>query len=263
MSTRTHHHKKRFGQHFLHDDNIIRKLLRAIRPEPGQSFIEIGPGEGALTLPLLAESKALTAIELDRDLIDNLKRKAEKVGSLRLIQADVLEVDLGSLDLPSPWRVVGNLPYNISTPLMFHLLKWADRISDMHFMVQKEVAQRILAGPDSKQYGRLSVMIQYYCETEYLFDVPPGCFTPPPRVDSAIIRLRPHARPPFPVSDVDHLAQVVQSAFGQRRKTIGNSLKGLIERDRLQALGIDPRLRAENLSPEDYSRIANDMEKPS
>jgi 16S rRNA (adenine1518-N6/adenine1519-N6)-dimethyltransferase len=260
MSSSPHRHKKRFGQHFLHDDNIIRKLLRAVGPEPGQPFIEIGPGEGALTLPLLAQCGALTAIELDRDLIERLQRKAGAVGELRLIQADVLEVDLAALELPTPWRVVGNLPYNISTPLMFHLLQWADRIADMHFMVQKEVAQRIIAGPGSKHYGRLSVMIQYHCETEYLFAVPPGCFTPPPKVDSAIIRLRPHARPPFPVRDVDRLARLLQAAFGQRRKTIGNSLKGLIGRERLQALGIDPKLRAENLSPQQYSRMANDQE---
>ena len=258
-----HHHRKRFGQHFLRDENIIHKLLQAIRPEPGQSLIEIGPGQGALTLPLLQQCRELTAIELDRDLIESLRRRAESIGRLRLIQADILRVDLATLDLPPPWRVVGNLPYNISTPLMFHLLQWSDRIEDMHFMLQKEVAQRIIAAPDNKHYGRLSVMMQYHCETEYLFDVPPGCFKPPPKVDSGIIRLRPHVRPPFPVADVDRLAAIVQSAFGQRRKTIANSLRGWVDRDTLQKLGIDPQARAENLSLDDYSRICNATEADS
>ncbi len=263
MPKPSHRHKKRFGQHFLHDDNIIRKLLRAIRPQPGQSFLEIGPGQGALTLPLLEQCRELTAIELDRDLIESLQRRAETVGRLHLINADILQVDFSTLELPTPWRVVGNLPYNISTPLMFHLLQWADRIEDMHFMLQKEVAERIIAVPGSKHYGRLSVMMQYHCETEYLFDVPPGCFTPPPKVDSAIIRLRPHEQPPFPVAELERLAGIVQSAFGQRRKTIANSLRDWIDRDTLQSLGIDPKARAENLSPGDYSRICNATETDS
>jgi len=259
-SAPTHRPRKRFGQHFLHDGNIIRKLIAAIHPEPGQSLLEIGPGQGALTLPLLEQCRELTAIELDRDLIESLQHRAEPIGRLRLIQADILKVDLGELPLQPPLRVVGNLPYNISTPLMFHLLKWRDRIADMHFMLQKEVAERIIASPGSKHYGRLSVMMQYHCETEYLFDVPPGCFTPPPKVDSAIIRLRPWPRLPHPVTDSDRLSALVQAAFGQRRKTISNSLKAFIDADGLRRLGIDPRSRAENLSLQDYSRIANAAE---
>jgi len=258
-----HRPRKRFGQHFLHDRNIIHKLLAALRPEPGQSLLEIGPGQGALTLPLLERCHELTAIELDRDLIETLAQKAEALGRLHLINADILRIDLGNLDLPPPLRIVGNLPYNISTPLMFHLLNWRDRIADMHFMLQKEVAERIIATPGSHHYGRLSVMMQYHCATEYLFDVPPGCFTPPPKVDSAIIRLRPHAQLPWPVANEAHLGRIVQSAFGQRRKTVSNSLKGYIDGDGLRALGIDPKARAENLSPDDYSRIANATETPA
>ncbi len=256
----THRPRKRFGQHFLHDRNIIRKLLAAIRPEPGQSLLEIGPGQGALTLPLLEQAGELTAIELDRDLIDELQRRTEPVGQLHLIQSDILKVDLSELPLPPPLRVVGNLPYNISTPLMFHLLQWRDRITDMHFMLQKEVAERIIARPGGKHYGRLSVMMQYHCETEYLFDVPPGCFSPPPKVDSAIIRLRPWTQLPHPVADTERLGQLVQAAFGQRRKTVSNSLKAFVDADELRRLGIDPKSRAENLSLEDYTRIANATE---
>ncbi len=261
--TGTHRPRKRFGQHFLHDRNIVRKLLAAIRPEPGQSLLEIGPGQGALTLPLLEQCGELTAIELDRDLIDELQRRAESIGRLHLIQADILKVDLSELPLSPPLRVVGNLPYNISTPLMFHLLQWRDRIADMHFMLQKEVAERIIARPGGKHYGRLSVTMQYHCETEYLFDVPPGCFSPPPKVDSAIIRLRPWDRLPHPVANTERLGQLVQAAFGQRRKTVSNSLKAFVDANALRRLGIDPKARAENLSLEDYCRIANAMETRS
>ncbi len=264
MSPPKHHSpKKRFGQHFLHDSNIVHKLISAIRPEPGQSLLEIGPGQGALTLPLLEQCGELTAIELDRDLIDDLQRRAEGVGRLHLINADILKVDLSALPLSPPLRIAGNLPYNISTPLMFHLLNWRDRIADMHFMLQKEVAERIIAAPGGKHYGRLSVMMQYHCATEYLFAVPPGCFSPPPKVDSAIIRLRPWPEPPFPVRDPEHLGRIVQAAFGQRRKTLGNALKGLVGREALEAIGIDPGTRAERLSVEDFTRIANIQETPT
>ena len=251
-----HRARKRFGQHFLHDQNIIRRMLDAIDPQPGQSLIEIGPGRGALTLPLLERCRELTAIELDRDLIALLEQKVQGLGTLHLISADVLKIALPTLDLPPPLRLVGNLPYNISTPLMFHMLEYRELIQDMHFMVQKEVAQRIIARPGGKDYGRLSVMMQYHCDCEYLFDVAPGCFTPPPRVDSAIIRLLPHAAPPYQVEDVEQLALVVQCAFSQRRKTIHNSLKKLIDTSTIAELGIDPNARAENLSVADFARLS-------
>lgn len=252
-----HKARKRFGQHFLHDQNIIQKMLRAINPQPGESLVEIGPGQGALTFPLLERCHKLTAIELDKDLIPILQRQAPQFGELTLINQDILQTDLGALELTPPVRIVGNLPYNISTPLMFHLLAQSDQVKDMHFMVQKEVAQRIVAHCGDRHYGRLSIMMQYYCRSEYLFDVAPGCFSPPPKVDSAIIRLVPHTSPSVTVNDLDVLSEVVKMAFNQRRKTIANSLKKRLRREQITALQIDPRLRAENLSLDDFARLAN------
>ncbi len=254
-----HRARKRFGQHFLHDQNIIQKMLRAINPQAGDTLIEIGPGQGALTYPLLERCNQLTAIELDKDLIPILQQESAKHGELKLINQDILNTDISALGLAPPFRIVGNLPYNISTPLMFHLLEQSASIKDMHFMVQKEVAQRIIASTGDKHYGRLSIMMEYYCASEYLFDVAPGCFSPPPKVDSAIIRLTPHDQPPVSVSDLAILADVVKAAFSQRRKTIGNSLKGLFERDQIETARIDPKLRAENLSLQDFSRLANQL----
>ena len=250
-----HKARKRFGQHFLHDNNIIDKILRSIAVTEGDSFLEIGPGQGALTFPLLAQCKKLTAVELDRDLIPLLNKKAEKYGDLTVINADVLNFELNSLPGDKRYRVVGNLPYNISTPLMFHLLNSIERIQDMHFMVQKEVAQRIVAEVGSQHYGRLSVMIQYQCQCQYLFDVAPGCFTPPPKVDSAIIRLLPRIQAEFEIGDIDLFSKIVQSAFGQRRKTISNSLKSIVSSDIFELSGINKKLRAENLSGHDFAQL--------
>lgn len=260
-----HKTRKRFGQHFLHDQNIIRKLLSAVNPQPTDTLIEIGPGTGALTFPLLERCTELTAIELDRDLIPLLQQNSKPHGKLHLINSDILQIDMSALDLKPPFRLVGNLPYNISTPLMFHMLEYHELIKDMHFMVQKEVAQRIIALPNqpktnSKHYGRLSVMMQYHCHCEYLFDVPPGCFSPPPKVDSSIIRLIPHASPPVQVNDMETLSDVVKAAFNQRRKTIGNSLGKLISREQIQSLGIDPGTRAENLTLDDFAKLSNTVE---
>ena len=257
-----HKARKRFGQHFLHDQNIIRKLLSALNPKPTDTLIEIGPGEGALTFPLLERCSELTAIELDRDLIPILQQNSKPFGQLNLINSDILKIDMSALSLDPPFRLVGNLPYNISTPLMFHMLEYHQLIKDMHFMVQKEVAQRIIALPNqpsanSKHYGRLSVMMQYHCHCEYLFDVPPGCFSPPPKVDSSIIRLIPHATPPVQVTDMDAFAAVVLSAFNQRRKTISNSLGKLLTRDQILSLDIDPGARAENLTLKDFAQLSN------
>jgi len=263
-----HRARKRFGQHFLHDQNIIRKLLSAMNPQPSDSIIEIGPGEGALTFPLLQRCKELTAIELDRDLIPLLQKNSKPYGTLHLINSDVLQVDMSQLALTAPYRLAGNLPYNISTPLMFHMLKFRELIQDMHFMVQKEVAERIIAHPDqpnrnSKHYGRLSVMMQYHCHSEYLFDVPPGCFSPPPKVDSAIIRLIPHTKPPVTVNDMETFAALVQAAFNQRRKTISNSLKLFVDRTTMLSLDIDPGSRAENLGLQHFAQLSNHSIKPA
>lgn len=258
-----HKARKRFGQHFLHDRNIIECLLRAINPQAGEKLLEIGPGQGALTFPLLRECKSLIAVELDRDLIPLLRQKSADLGQLEVINADILEFELSSLGVEETYRVVGNLPYNISTPLMFHLLKSVDRIQDMHFMVQKEVALRIVASPGDANYGRLSVMLQYLCQTEYLFDVAPASFTPPPRVDSAVVRLIPHASPIHDIGDHALFSKIVQSAFSQRRKTIANSLKAVVERDLLISCNIDPGLRAENLSVGDFAKLSKACGRPT
>lgn len=251
-----HRARKRFGQHFLHDSNVVECILRALDPKPGDRLLEIGPGQGALTYPLLERCGSLLAIELDRDLIPALRATAEPLGDLQLINADILEFNFSGLPGSGRYRVVGNLPYNISTPLMFHLLDSVQRIEDMHFMVQKEVALRIVASPDDANYGRLSVMLQYRCDCEYLFDVAPGCFTPPPKIVSAVIRLRPLPVPRCDVGDEAQFARLVQTAFSQRRKTIANSLKSMLDREALHSCGIDPGLRAENLGIDQFACLS-------
>lgn len=251
-----HRARKRFGQHFLHDQNVIESILRSINPRPGENLIEIGPGQGALTYPLLKTCHELIAIELDRDLVPVLKRESSAYGKLEVINADILEFDMASLGADKKFRLVGNLPYNISTPLMFHMLESMAQIEDMHFMVQKEVALRIVAGPGNGNYGRLSVMLQCRCECQYLFDVAPGSFTPSPRVDSAVVRMIPLAEPEHDLGDEANFAAIVQTAFGQRRKTISNSLKTLVSRELIEACDIDPGLRAENLTIGDFARLS-------
>lgn len=251
-----HHARKRFGQHFLHDQNVIESILRAIDPRPGENLLEIGPGQGALTYPLLQRCDKLIAIELDRDLVPVLARQAPNFGVLEIINADILEFELSSIPGNRTFRVVGNLPYNISTPLMFHLLESVRQIQDMHFMVQKEVALRIVATPGEPNYGRLSVMLQYQCDCQYLLDVPPGCFRPPPRVDSAVIRLTPFSSPQYDVGDYNRFTGIVRAAFSQRRKTISNSLKTVVDRKTILACEIDPGARAENLAVADFARLS-------
>jgi 16S rRNA (adenine1518-N6/adenine1519-N6)-dimethyltransferase len=251
-----HRARKRFGQNFLHDQGVIHRIVSSINPRPGQSLVEIGPGRGALTLPLLEACGKLTAIELDRDLIPLLEKKAATVGDLKLVNQDVLQLDLSSLQLEPPLRIVGNLPYNISTPLMFHLLEYSGLISDMTFMLQKEVAERILASPGDKHYGKLSVMMSCHCDGDFLLDVPPASFSPRPKVNSAVIRLRPLTQPRINPDDLPRLEQVVTAAFGQRRKTIANSLKNLLDRDRITDLGLDPGARAETLSLNQFALLA-------
>ena len=251
-----HQARKRFGQHFLHDQTVIEAILRAIDPRPGENLLEIGPGQGALTYPLLQRCDKLIAVELDRDLIPVLSKQAANLGRLEIINADILEFELSSIPGNKTFRVLGNLPYNISTPLMFHLLESVQQIQDMHFMVQKEVALRIVANPGEANYGRLSVMLQYQCDCQYLLDVAPSSFKPPPRVDSAVIRLVPFNRPKHDVGDYKHFSSIVQAAFGQRRKTISNSLKSVLDRNTIMACEIDPGLRAENLSVADFARLS-------
>lgn len=251
--------RKRFAQHFLQDGMIIEGIIQALAPQPEDHLIEIGPGQGALTFPLLKKINQLEVIELDRDLIPILKKKsAQQKNHLEIYHHDVLDFDFSSLKTDERLlRIVGNLPYNISTPLIFHLLQFAFIISDMLFMVQKEVAERLVAKTNTRAYGRLSVMVQYYCSTELLFHVPPTAFYPPPKVESSIIRLRPYQTLPFQVAN-DHLfARLVKQAFNQRRKTLRNSLKEMIRKEELDDLGIASHLRAENLSVEEFVKIAN------
>jgi len=258
--TRTAHApRKRFGQHFLHDPGILRRIVELISPQPGERLVEIGPGEGALTLPLLRAARRLTAIELDRDLIEPLRAKAQGIGEIEVIAADVLTVDFTALASGGTLRLVGNLPYNISTPILFHCLEHAAAIADMHFMLQKEVVDRMAAAPGSKTYGRLSVMLQLRCTVEPLLRVPPGAFRPPPKVDSAVVRLAPLPPAALPDVDGDLLAQVVRAAFGQRRKTLGNALSDLARAEDLVAAGVDPRARAEQLEPGAFVAIARHL----
>jgi len=253
-----HTPRKRFGQNFLHDHNIIYNIISSIQAKPDEHWVEIGPGQGALTEPLLRQGLRLDVVELDRDLVVLLKVKFGQNDHLKIHSADALKFDFSALvETNEKLRIIGNLPYNISTPLMFHLLKYATCIQDMHFMLQKEVVDRICAAPGSKKYGRLSVMMQYYCATELLFDVPPESFDPAPKVMSAIVRLVPHQQPPVVVNDIGMLNRVVTQAFSQRRKTLRNSLKKLIEEDAIASLNIDPTLRAEALSLSDFAKLSN------
>ena len=250
-----HRAKKRFGQHFLHDPIIIEKIVRAIAPRDDDRLIEIGPGLGALTRPLLAAAGKLTVIEIDRDIIPRLQPLC--AAGLRIVEADALEVDYGALaPAGKQIRVAGNLPYNISTPLLFHLLGFAQHIHDMHFMLQKEVVERMCAAPGSEAYGRLSVSLAARAEVSYLFHVGPGAFKPPPQVDSAVARIRP--RPPdFTLRDWGAFDRVVAAAFSQRRKTLSNSLRSLLAADQIKSAGIDPGLRAEKLSAAEFAALAN------
>jgi 16S rRNA (adenine1518-N6/adenine1519-N6)-dimethyltransferase len=252
--------KKRFGQNFLHDHNIIQKIIHVIEPKQSDNFVEIGPGKGALTTQLLPLVSKLDAVELDRDLIPELTANCSNYNNLTVYQADALEFNIAILPKAQKARIVGNLPYNISTPLIFHLLDQIDEIEDMHFMLQKEVAERIAAKPNNKIYGRLSVMVQYFCQPELLFIVKPAAFYPIPKVDSCFLRLVPHKKIPHPVKDPNLLSKIVKQAFGQRRKTITNSLRSLIASDQLRQLDIDPKLRAENLSIIDFVKICNLLE---
>lgn len=235
---------------------MIARIAAAIDPRPGQHLVEIGPGTGALTRPLLERAGTLAAIEIDRDLAARLTQTFAHAGQLVMHNNDVLEVDFGALAGGRRLRLVGNLPYGISTPILFHLYEYADRIEDMVFMLQKEVAARLAARPGGKDYGRLSVMIQWRFAVEELFDVGAGAFTPPPKVDSTVVRLRPQA-PPLPLADTACFGRIVQAAFGQRRKTLRNALRGLITDGQFARAGIDPKRRAETLAPVEFARLAN------
>ncbi|QIQ21654.1 16S rRNA (adenine(1518)-N(6)/adenine(1519)-N(6))-dimethyltransferase RsmA [Zophobihabitans entericus] len=254
-----HFARKRFGQNFLHDDYIIESIVAAIQPKNGQALVEIGPGLAALTLPVARQVDHLTVIEIDRDLAARLATHPKLGDKLTIIQQDAMTINFDELakQAGQPLRIFGNLPYNISTPLMFHLFSYYDAIADMHFMLQKEVVNRLVAAPNSKAYGRLSVMAQYYCQIIPVLEVPPTAFKPAPKVDSAVVRLAPHAMIPNPVKDIKVLGHITTQAFNQRRKTIRNSLGQLFTAEQFDSLNIDANLRAENLSVAQYCALAN------
>jgi 16S rRNA (adenine1518-N6/adenine1519-N6)-dimethyltransferase len=252
--------RKRFGQNFLIDQQVISDIVNAVAPQRGDCVVEIGPGLGALTDPLLARLDHLQVVEIDRDIIARLRKRypAEK---LTIHEGDALAFDFAALagNGSTGMHIVGNLPYNISTPLLFHLAGFAEHVRDMHFMLQKEVVERMVAEPGSNDFGRLSVMLQYRFVMDWLIDVPPESFAPAPKVDSAVVRLIPRPAAELSVKDDGKFAAVVQAAFGQRRKMLRNNLKGILDDAGFVTLGITPTARAEELSVNDYIRIANHL----
>lgn len=253
------HARKRFGQNFLRDERVIERIVRCIDPQPGQNLIEIGPGRGAMTWPLLRAAQKLTAIEIDRDLVPLLRAGARDLGAdLTVVEADVLSVDFTALAAGQQIRVVGNLPYNISTPVLFHLLEHSAVISDMHFMLQREVVDRMVAPHGDKVYGRLSVALQSRCVLERLLKVAPGSFWPVPKVDSAIVRLVPLHDPERERLTLP-LDRILRAAFGMRRKTVSNGLAGLLNAEQIKAAGIDPGFRPEQISIEGFLALARHL----
>lgn len=246
--------KKRFGQNFLIDQVIITSLVNAISPQADDLMVEIGPGLGALTKPLLQQLNLLHVVEVDRDIIAWMQ-KTYPAQKIIIHNSDVLKFDFNQVG--EKIRVVGNLPYNISSPILFKLLENTNQIIDMHFMLQKEVVERMVAAPSTPDYGRLSVMLQYKLQMDYLITVPPDAFDPAPKVESAFVRCVPYAKLPFIANDEALFAKVVLAAFGQRRKTLRNTLKGLLNDDGFAQLQLDSQLRAENLSVEQFVQIAN------
>lgn len=253
--------RKRFGQHFLRDQAIIQRIVAALAPRPRDHLIEIGPGQGAITLPVLKLTKYLEAVELDRDLIPQIQERCSHVGEVQIYSADVLDFDFASIKNDDRLlRIFGNLPYNISTPLIFHLINFSSIISDMLFMVQKEVAERLAAETDTEHFGRLSVMVQYHWQVELLFNVPADAFHPPPQVESSIVRLTPYRELPAQAKNYSVFENIVKHAFGQRRKTLRNSLKNIVSDEIWESLPIRSDLRAENLSVQDFVMISNNLE---
>jgi 16S rRNA (adenine1518-N6/adenine1519-N6)-dimethyltransferase len=252
-----HRPRKRFGQNFLQDAVVIGKIVAAIRATADEHLVEIGPGQGAITVPLLEAAGKLSAIELDRNLIGPLQTRCATAGELTVHSADALSFDFCQLADDRPLRLIGNLPYNISTPLLFHLLDLHHCIRDMHFMLQKEVVERMAASPGTGQYGRLSVMLQYRCKVTPLFTIRPDAFNPPPKVESAFVRLDPYQTLPVQVDNESVFGNLVRQAFSQRRKTLRNTLRGMLDMSEISSLNVDPSARAETLGIENFAELAN------
>lgn len=258
-----HKARKRFGQNFLNDTSVIDRIIQSINPQPEDKLVEIGPGLGALTCPLMAALGKMDVIELDRDIIPKLRINCGLTGELNIHNADVLNFDFSELATESsPIRIVGNLPYNISTPIIFHLVNYARIISDMHFMLQKEVVQRLAAQHNTSDYSRLSVMAQYHFNVSPLFLVAPEAFDPRPKVDSAIVRLRPYAEKPVDVGDESIFASLVKQSFSQRRKTLRNVLKETCSSDQLISANIDPGQRAQEISLSKFAELSRIIQQP-
>jgi len=255
-----HRARRRFGQNFLADPRIVQRIVDAIAPGPGQLIVEIGPGQAALTTPLVASGAELHLLEIDRDLAAALQQRFRHAPSVHLHCGDALHMDFSNIAAGRRFRLVGNLPYNISTPLLFHVLRWESRIIDMHFMLQQEVVKRMAALPGSKARGRLSIMCQYHCEVTPLFTVPAEAFRPVPKVQSAIVRLVPHAVPPVRIADMARFERLVNQAFSMRRKTLRNCLRGLLDADAIVAAGLDPGLRPEALDLAQFAALAEQMQ---
>lgn len=251
-----HKARKRFGQNFLQDTRIIRDIVNAVRPQPDDTVIEIGPGLAAITEPLAQKLNRLHVIEIDRDIVGRLKTLPFAY-KLVIHEGDVLQFDFNSV--PGKKKIVGNLPYNISTPLLFRLSEVADDVIDMHFMLQKEVVERMVAEPKTNDYGRLGVMLQYFFDMEMLIDVPPESFDPAPKVDSVVVRMIPVKHRIGKAENFEHFSKLVKAAFHQRRKTIRNNLKDIATDEDLQAVGINPQDRAEHIAPELYVALSNHL----
>lgn len=251
-----HRARKRFGQNFLTDPAVIQRIVDAISPRANQLIFEIGPGHAALSCPLAATGAELHLVEIDRDLAASLERSFAGQANVRLHVGDALKLDFGALAESRPFRLAGNLPYNISTPLLFHVFRWNALIRDMHFMLQQEVVDRMAADPGGKTWGRLSIMCQYHCQVTPLFTVPPEAFRPAPRVQSRVVRLVPHADAPVRIHDMARFEQLVNRAFSMRRKTLRNSLRGLLDPQAIEAAGIDPGLRPEALGLQEFAALA-------
>ena len=250
--------RKRFGQHFLHDPYVLERITAAIHPKKTDILVEIGPGRGALTDHLLTECRKLVLVEIDRDLLAFLQTKYKQKKNIILYQKDALQFDFLTLKMDDQFlRMIGNLPYYISTPLLFHLFSQMACIKDMHFMLQKEVVLRLTALVGTANYGRLSVMAQYFCENTLLFTVPSNVFIPAPRVESAMVRLIPRRNPALTVKNLEHFGAIIKEAFSYRRKTVSNALKKIISIDKWKTIGIDPQLRPQELTVEDFIKISN------
>jgi len=255
-----HKARKRFGQNFLHDSHIIGSIVRSINPQPTDHIIEIGPGQGALTAEIVSHCERLDAIELDRDLLTLLLASFSIYKGFHLHNQDALKTDYRSLHQGRPMRVVGNLPYNISTPLILALFEYSDLIQDMHFMLQSEVVDRLCASPNTKAWGRLGILAQYLCRVERILDVPPEAFDPPPKVQSAVVRLRPKPSAEIDRIQLGKLQKLVKQAFAQRRKTLRNNLKGWVSDAEMETVGIDPGSRAESISLQQWITLSDGIE---